>query len=423
MRIRKIILTTFAGTVLSALGLSGGPPVACAQEKALSADAFVDSIGIDQFTPDDGAGFFDAANAYGFRHARAALLGFRDPNHAAIANAGWSRYGITLDMIVDQPSTPATNVTWLQNANPGAVDGVEGPNEVDGGYGIGNAAAPGYQQALYNAVKADPRFGGAKVLNFTVINDYQSSSDANDFANVHSYGFEDGNNAFLPPDQSPYGAAGYGSLDFNIGKAERGLTHPPKPVVFTEAGYFTTPGHAGRISRLGQAKYLPMLLADNFRSGVLRTYLYSLFDTSEGTDLNGQPAGTAVGNLIALLSESSWNSETQTRNTPSFVPGALQMNVNASGGNVEHLLLQKSDGVFYLMMWNAVPVYDARRSPPDLTNPGVQTTISFGQPIKGVTLYVQGADGSYSTYALDASGGSLTGPIVDSMMVFEITPG
>ena len=216
-------------------------------------------------------------------------------------------------------------------------------------------------------------------------------------------------------------ARGY-SLDFDIAKAEQGLTHPHKPVVFTEAGYFTTLGHAGRISRLGQAKYLPMLLADNFRRGVLRTYLYSLFDTSEGTDLYNQPAGAAVGNLIGVLNDSSWSSSTRTRSTPAFAPGALRMSLTASGGNVQHLLLQKSNGVFYLLVWNAVPVYDARRSPPDIADPGVQATIQFGQPVKATTLYAQNADGSYATYALDASGGSLTGPIADSMMVFAITP-
>ncbi len=426
-----------------------------AQEQAKSADSFVDSIGIDQFQPDYDASFFDTANAYGFRHVRAAILSFQAVNHAAIASQAYSKYGIKLDAVVNQASSVSDNLSWLKNVNLSAVEAIEGPNEVDGGYGIGNTAAPIYQSNLYNAVKGDSsltaifrlvshrysttqwlsltdcvayssgnRCNSISVLNFTVINDYQTASDANDYANVHLYGFEDSNNPFLPPAQSPYGTNAYGSIGFDISKAESGIANgAQKPVVFTEAGYFTSAGHSNQISRLDQAKYEPMLLATNFNRGVKRTYIYSLFDSSEGTDINNQPAGTAIKNLIATLSDSSWNPNTQTRNISNFTPGQLDYIIQTSSGNIQHTLLQKQNGDFYLLLWNEVPVYDVRNGTGDINNTPVSVTLNFSTPLTNTaTVYTQNSDGTYSSSNADLSSGSLNVNVPDSVMLVRLSP-
>ena len=395
-----------------------------AQEQAKSADSFVDSIGIDQFQPDYDASFFDTANAYGFRHVRAAILSFQAVNHAAIASQAYSKYGIKLDAVVNQASSVSDNLSWLKNVNLSAVEAIEGPNEVDGGYGIGNTAAPIYQSNLYNAVKGDSSLNSISVLNFTVINDYQTASDANDYANVHLYGFEDSNNPFLPPAQSPYGTNAYGSIGFDISKAESGIANgAQKPVVFTEAGYFTSAGHSNQISRLDQAKYEPMLLATNFNRGVKRTYIYSLFDSSEGTDINNQPAGTAIKNLIATLSDSSWNPNTQTRNISNFTPGQLDYIIQTSSGNIQHTLLQKQNGDFYLLLWNEVPVYDVRNGTGDINNTPVSVTLNFSTPLTNTaTVYTQNSDGTYSSSNADLSSGSLNVNVPDSVMLVRLSP-
>src|SRR5690606_35790567 len=68
-------------------------------------------------------------------------------------------------------------------------------------------------------------------------------------------------------------------------------------------------------------------------------------------DLSPKPAFAALKNLIAICSDPGGGSA---------APGALDYRVGGDQENLRHLLLQKSDGSFYLALWRAESVWDGR---------------------------------------------------------------
>jgi hypothetical protein len=98
------------------------------------------------------------------------------------------------------------------------------------------------------------------------------------------------------------------------------------------------------------AKYIPRLLTEFFRRGVTRIFLFELLDQSPGnygllTNTGAQrPAYTSLKNLMTLLDNPTGGS---------FTPGSLNFSLNGATG-ISHLLLQKANGTFYLLLWKDV---------------------------------------------------------------------
>ena len=53
---------------------------------------------------------------------------------------------------------------------------------------------------------------------------------------------------------------------------------------------------------------------------------------------------------------------------PDFEPSSLKYTLEGDNTDIKHLLLQKSDGTFYLLIWQEVYVYDDRQDR-DIVNP------------------------------------------------------
>jgi hypothetical protein len=171
-------------------------------------------------------------------------------------------------------------------------------------------------------------------------------------------------------------------------------------MIITEADYHTALGHGPKphypISELGQAHYVGRQFAEYFRMGYERVYAYELMD--QGSDLTDpeknfgwvrrdgsvKPAYTALKNLIALMADPG----------PGFTPGALGYQVTGGDADLRHLLFQKRDGSFWIMLWNDKSVWD-RHALQDL-RPGPQpVSITFDGPVQ-VTSFVprEGVAGS-----------------------------
>ncbi|UBF27172.1 hypothetical protein K9N68_04180 [Kovacikia minuta CCNUW1] len=172
------------------------------------------------------------------------------------------------------------------------------------------------------------------------------------------------------------------------------------------------------VSEAVQGKYIPRLFLENYNQGIVRTFSYELIDERSNTtnsednygllraDGSPKPAFTALQNLISLLNDPSETSAT-------FTPGSLDYTLSGSTQNVEHTLLQKSNGDFYLVLWQEVPSTDQ-----DATSQAV--TLNLTTPIAQATTYLPNqsttATGQYATptqIALNVS---------DYPLVIQLTP-
>lgn len=182
------------------------------------------------------------------------------------------------------------------------------------------------------------------------------------------------------------------------------------PLIAPQTGYDTS--SAAGVTVGVQAKYVVRMLLEHFRLGVPRTYVADLADSvpgleggpSEGlgllySDGSPKPAFEALARTMALLADPG----------PRFVPGRLAFTVSPALPNVHQLLLQKRNGLFYLLLWREVPSVDA-----DVSEAVV---INLESPAKGMTLFspVYGA-----TPLQQGQGRSIAVNVPDSLAVVVI---
>jgi hypothetical protein len=172
------------------------------------------------------------------------------------------------------------------------------------------------------------------------------------------------------------GSAGWGDLDaegnsygsFAWWLDQANVDAPGVPVQITETGYMAFPATIipYTLPESVEASYTPRTLLLAFQKGVKRTYIYELLDelSSPGfgilrSDLTPKPAFTAVQNLISNLQDKG----------PSFSPGTLAYSIQGGGPNLNHLLLQKRDGSFWLVLWLEESSFDPAFATPITVTP------------------------------------------------------
>ena len=424
-------------------------PVSLAPEQARRADDFVDSIGVvTHFNYSGVYSNFDTAaaqlGALGLRHVRFSAT---DPTSLAQINTLYNRYGIE-DLFVTGTSSgvPIPDLVAILKKLPGAVDGVEGPNEIDikqwddatHGFnkwftykGLTNTdgnlvASRAYITDIYDALKDDPALQKIAVVAPSVAFPENAKGLAPlprlDFANMHSYA-----GGGLPTDQLDTRWIPNTLLMTGDGS-------PKRPIWATECGYHTAMQSTNQqppISEAAGAKYFPRLLAEYFNRGIARTYTYELYD--QGTSLAEQeqnwglirrdytpkPAYLAEKNLIALLGEAHWDPAAKLWRKPALTPGALTYALSGDTEDVHHTLLQKANGDFYLLLWQEVYSFD-RGTKKDIVNPPVNVTLTLGQAVTHVAAYhpAQGLTGT----PLTLTGRTVKLSVPDEVMIVRITP-
>ena len=227
---------------------------------------------------------------------------------------------------------------------------------------------------------------------------------------------------------------------------DAGKAKDKRPLAATETGYFTADRSKG-ISQTVFAKYVPRLFAEYFRQGFVRTYLYELMDElnpsdnfSFGglvkTDFTPKPAYVALKNLVALLQEKNIS--------PRFTPGSLDfkvivrpvLNYKEPGSGmvvnydrtdyVHHLLLQKSDGTFFLLLWHEISDGDIADShgkdlagpAREITPPAMPATLTLPTSIKRATVFLpnDGLDGT----VVPITDGQVPLEVPDKIMVIKL---
>ena len=398
-------------------------------ETARAADAFVDSIGTNVHLNNYGS--YSTINTAllgsGIRHIRDGDV----PGEASAVIGEWqylAQNGIRLDLLNGCALGYESNVTTSQffndviNIGPSNLDSIEYCNEPDANKGAQPnwiSTLTAYCQQVHDTFKADPRTANIPIvgtsptdfLDPAALGSAYNMGAITDYNNVHPYTYEQ-----HPWEQATPG--GYGLLGdgptIDGALAQWSAMAPGKPFFVTEEGYFTGTD-TNSVSPAVHGKYIPRIYLENFLRGVTRTYQYDFIDDGTNTGYsennygqaynNGsaKPALTCTQNMISLLKEPGAN----------FTPGGLSYSLSGSPANVHHLLLEKSNGVFYLVLWCEIVSSDANATQP--------VTVTFNQPISQADVYQPSiqtaAVGSYSNPS------QLTLNVPDSPMIVQIIPG
>ena len=361
----------------------------------------------------------------GIRHVRDGYYPWNasDPivqNHQKFAAAGIKTNYV---VPINSSTTPATIATFAGEVQD--MESLEASNECDDPGNCGQDAATGVK----NVVASLPMLStAAKNLNvplygpsFINPSSYAAAGDLSSeitMNNLHVYfgGRNPGSTGWGDPDAK---GNAYGSFDFWIDQGQ--LDAPNAPTVITETGYLSYPSTTTpyTIPESVQASYVPRTLLLAFKHGIRRTYMYELLDevSSPGYgllrgDMSQRPAFIALKNLMSILGDSA---------TTPFTPGNLQYQVSGGDATLNHLLLQKQDGTYLLVMWLEQPSWDAAKALPINVAPqNVSIQLTSANAISAG--YQFDTDGNVKSFTPSGSGDTSTFSVSDQVTILQISP-
>jgi hypothetical protein len=279
------------------------------------------------------------------------------------------------------PGVAVARIKSFLRAYPGSLVAVEGPNEVNNFAftfrGLtGAAAAVAYQRVLYNLVHVRAFPAAIPVLNFT---DNPVTAGLSDAANGHPY--------------PKSGAQPLATLMATYGALESVTSG--KPVYFTEAGYpsLAEPGQAQGVDDVTQAKLTLNLIMDAASLGVVSTYLYDLVD--DGPDPTGsdvadhfglftldgaaKPSAVAIHDLTSILADSG-------ARAANFTATPLNDSLTGLPADGESLVIEKSSGVYDLVVWAEPTIWDAVAGRPVIAAPA-SVAVDLGARFEQVQVF------------------------------------
>ncbi|MDA3960961.1 MAG: hypothetical protein PF961_09240 [Planctomycetota bacterium] len=343
------------------------------------------------------------------------------PDVVERVTASWDSYGVRPLMLIDprKSGEPADFAALVKQYPPGCLVGIEGPNEVNNKFPpqdlnlkydgkTDEAAGVSFMRDYIGAMRADPAMADIPVINFTAIfTDYALARpfDGFDFNNMHSY-------------------QGYGvpssSLVMNVTRANNILPDGAvtKPFMPTECGYnveldvTNQQGYTGNAA--AQARYIPMLLAEYFRHGIARSYLFALHNADgygllESDQETKRPSWFALQSFMAEIGDAAWDpSSKQCEGGTDFTPTTLLVSAPDAPDSIHSLSLQKADGSYRLLLWNEVTTFD----PHSGTDQGLreqQVSLRFGQAMESACeILTQDETGHYQVTTGTVSNDSLS---------------
>ena len=345
-------------------GCSGGQdtvPVALqaqmgvATEVPLASKAFVDSVGVNLHMTYGGTPYdvdfskwAPILEASGIKHVREGVCS---------SNVTWCHNvyvprlnelgaaGITAEVSTSLKDLATYDASYVQTMGLKNVEAFEGPNECDSGVfcpANWQSIEGAWQKTLYGFRTPSIAIIGPSMITQTGYSSLGNLSSFMDVGNIHDYTGQEPPEALSggPTEHLGWAAAMSGS----------------KPVWATEMGYATD---STGVPALVQEHYITRALFEDLRVGVMRTYIYQLFDYGPdggatmgllNADYSAKPAWTQLKQLIAFFKDG---------NSSPLTPLTYQIQ-NDSRGTLHHLLFQRSDGTYVLAMWLAESLYDAK---------------------------------------------------------------
>jgi hypothetical protein len=301
--------------------------------------------------------------------------------YVTLANAGYH-----FDFLVPGggPVNLDADMRWFHDfeaGHPGSIVALEGPNEVNNwpvSYNsqTGYPAAVSVQNALFQAVNADPTLSNIPVVNLSLGVDNSAAyaplgdlSGAADYGNVHLY----------TPNGAQPGATFQHYL--SIGRTDT----PGLSMRVTETGYQTAPSAASGVDDAAQAKLTLNMLLDSAKFGISSTYLYQLADTSSSDhwglfnrDWSAKPAATAIHDLTQILS-SDPGSITPTAAAPAY-------RLADANPDDSSLVFHERSGTYDIVVWSEPQIWDSS-SDSEVAAAPHKLTLDLSQAVGGYSIY------------------------------------
>lgn len=400
------------------------------------ADAFVESLGVATHWEFKKSIYATQWDELFKRIGELGIRNVRDSYHPHIDDL-WKQYGIRA-ILVAEPNQSLEQYAELWRAKRPMIAAIEGSNEVNGSWkklklsyhGKGWPDGPReFQDDLYKMMKADAALKDIPVfapsLCYKGFGRQIAPLRSFDYLTAHSYaGGELPSSSFDFRD--PYLMLGY-NTDF-------------MPMVATEGGYHTCLGDsrviAGNqpgVSHDAHRKYIPRHVAEYFNAGHKWTVIYEFAagraNKAEQQDPEAafgllmpdgspKPAFFALKDLIALLGESHWDAAAQAWQRRNFAPmRALNYALRGVPASVHHLLLQRSDGSYQLLLWNEVSSFDTKTKK-DIPNKDIPATLVLNEQARLITVTRLGPDSPAPQRAENVSSMELNIP--DEVLVVGI---
>jgi hypothetical protein len=323
------------------------------------------------------------------------------------------------------PSISNDSIEQLANET-GDMDAIEGPNECD----VLTQCGGGGQVGILNAVAWLPTLQqAAQDLNvpliapaFTLWGSTTLAGNLDPWVNLNSLHLYFGG-------RNP-GSNGWGSFDaqgnsygsFNFWLDQAALDAPGLPSEIGETGYMSFPSTATpyTVPESVSASYIPRTVLLSFKHGYDKTFFYQLIDDPDSpqgygllnSDFTPKAGFTALQNLLSLLSDSGGSN---------FTPGSLPYQILGGDSNVNHLLLQKSDGSYWLAIWLEEPSWDPANVvsiPVTPENIGVQ----LGSGYTTTTDYQFNTNGNVTPFNQPIIGGIAPLTVTDQVSIVHIVP-
>jgi|GEM_PF-6084137 len=374
--------------------------------QARSAESFNKTVGFGMhswYTAFHFDRYIDALVELNARHARDDIIMSRAQYEAWGANASgqWINRmkklrdrGIKVQAISDPIRVPIDDVVWFVKQSEGAITAVEGANEGDAGcrpdpnvytQSIYVICSPlsnwqtiigNYWTSVRTALKNDPATQNTAILSpsFTG-NAFGMQTDtykrhADTIGNIHYYPF--------------WWANTPSTLQQTIVDARQNL-YTGKPIAVTETGYPSLPedNWPVQVDETWQARLVPIYLLEGYRQGAVQSLIYTIVSPTAEIgwgmlDNTGRkkPVFDAVKNLTNLLQDSR----------EEFLAGKLRYQLEGRTLGVSSLLLQKTNGKFYLLLWQTqLANSPAPQAGQSLTPKTV--TVSFGNDLAETKIY------------------------------------
>ena len=316
------------------------------------------------------------------------------------------------------------------------IEAIEGPNEYDE-HNQPEKRDPNwvknlktYQADLHSKVKANLILSRLPIVMPSLIYTKYCSDELGSLTGAIDYG-----NLHIYPNY-PYFLIPTGNFGWHFSNGQN--CFKDKPIYITETGYQT--GGSG-ISDRTIAKYISRMLPEFFlRPQVKRTYIYSLIDTlpekelwglirpeRDGQKIVGQdqftltpkPSYHAVKSLLDLLREGQWIKAQRKWIFPLVDPKPVEILFEGNQNSTHHLLLQKSTGDYFLLIWQEVEAFN-----PTVGNfepPVDEVSLSLPKGYKLQTLYKY--DESFRFKPTTLSGNNqISIQVPDSVVVVRFVP-
>jgi len=360
----------------------------------------------------------------GVRHLRDGYFDHPESSVYTKEHHTLAAHGIRTTYVVPTEASATTSALTSFAKLVDDFEGFEAPNECDALLNCGGGGAAGINQmmSLLPQISSAANSVGAALTgpSFVLPDSYIKTGDLSQmitYNNAHVYfgGNPPGSQGW--GDFDKYGNS-YGSLNFWLAAVDS--TAPSAATVISETGYmsYERPTQPYTISDTVGGKYIPRTLLLAFLHGVKRTYVYELLDEFSSpaygilhSDFTPKPAYTAIKNLTSTLSDTG----------PAFTPDSLPYTMSGGDATLNHLLLEKRDGSFWLILWLEQSCLDRVSLEAQTVTPQ-KIVLTVGGKRSAQHLLSFDDYGNMSWKSVAGQDGSLTLTVDDHMSIVEILP-